>query len=195
VKAGAVQSGSVHPAIRCWNRVSPWRVAAPCGYERSGCGRGADPVLRSARPACCWLTGHLPARRDYGCSPVRSTACRMCRTAEAHRGTRRPNDNLVGLERFRAADHHARTNPALPDGPLTRTRSGYIPAESRMAIRPRQARPELPIRASGSGSGRDTPVRVISEPGQQPGGHPGAGVWRDGVPGGSCRHLVRPSTL
>lgn len=48
----------------------------------------------------------------------------MRRAAEAHRGTRRPNDNLVGLERFRAADHHARTNPALPDGPLTRTRSG-----------------------------------------------------------------------
>jgi hypothetical protein len=38
--------------------------------------------------------------------------------------TPRPNDNLVGLERFRAADHHVRTNPALPDGPLTRARSG-----------------------------------------------------------------------
>ena len=62
--------------------------------------------------------------RITACSPARSTACRMCRAAEALVATRRPNDNLVGLERFRAADHHARTNPALPDGPLNRTRSG-----------------------------------------------------------------------
>jgi len=37
--------------------------------------------------------------------------------------TRRLNYSLVGLERLRATDHHARINPALPDGPLTKTRS------------------------------------------------------------------------
>jgi hypothetical protein len=72
--------------------------------------------------------------RITACSPARSTACRMCRAAEAHRGTRRPNDNLVGLERFRAADHHARTDPALPDGPLTRARSGDRSSDTRVII-------------------------------------------------------------
>ena len=38
----------------------------PRRYERSGCGRGTDPLLRSARPTRYWPTGHLPAHQDYG---------------------------------------------------------------------------------------------------------------------------------
>ena len=56
---------------------------------------------------------HRPGARRAGyAGPLKPTVA-----------TRRLNYSPVGLERLRAADHHARISPALPDGPLTRTRS------------------------------------------------------------------------
>ena len=71
-------------------------------------------------------------------------------------------------------------------------------AESGVAVRPR-ALGSRPARIPHSGTARRQrlvpAVRVASEP-VSGRGHPGAGVWRDGVAtGGSCRGLARPSTL
>jgi len=44
--------------------------------------------------------------------------------------TRRPSPDLTGLQRLLAANHHARINLLLPDGPLTGTKLGDLPADS-----------------------------------------------------------------
>jgi len=68
-------------------------------------------------------TGHLLVHQDYTLFIGQSTACRLRRATEAHRGDpqaelwpRRP-----GKTPCRRG--HGRINPALPHGPLTRTRA------------------------------------------------------------------------
>ncbi len=70
VKAGAAQSGSMHPAIRLLEQSSPSRVVAPpCRYERSGCGPGPTRCYDRPGQRATGSRVILPAIRITACSP------------------------------------------------------------------------------------------------------------------------------
>ena len=79
-----------------------------------------------------------------------------------------------------------------PDGP-----SALAPADSGVAIRPRalgSRPPRIPRSGIARGWRSVSAVQVVSEPVSSR-GPSGCRVWHDGMPGGSCRRLARPSTL
>jgi hypothetical protein len=79
-------------------------------------------------------TGHLLAHQDYGLFTGQEHGVQATPGRRSPPWRRRLNYSLVGLERLRAVDHYARIDLALPDGPLTRTRSSDADYELLTAV-------------------------------------------------------------
>ena len=107
-------------------------------------GRGADPLLRVARPA-----RHPPARRRHGPQPRRGAHARRADRLPGHRPAqlrhRRPRDRLLLLARgpcpAACGGDRGRPRSAGPDRPLSRGRRGRHRRRLRRRARPHPGPP------------------------------------------------------